>query len=77
MVVGTYAPVDCTTEDVREDFYEHLTATILELKSQGIDCIVVGGDFNAQVAGHGHTRDNSNGKLLKEMCRNTGLYITL
>ena len=75
-VIGAYAPVDCANADEREDFFEHLTATIMQLKSDKIDCIVLGGDLNAQLAGHGHAEDNGNGTLTRRLCSTTGLFVT-
>jgi exonuclease III len=56
------------------DRISFLTQTCIALRHDGYE-VILGGDFNAQVQGLGHTRDNEAGTLLHSMCENADLSL--
>ena len=75
-IIETYAPVDCTDEPKREEFYEDLNFVIEECRqAYPRNKMVVMGDMNAHVAGYYSEDTNDNGRLLLQTCRDQALAI--
>ncbi len=66
--INVYAPVNSAPWEVREEFYEEITAEVQILQSEGYE-VIIAGDFNAQLANQGHAEDNANGKVVRAMMR--------
>lgn len=75
-LIEAYAPVDCTKENEREEFYEDLNFIIEECRqAYPRNRIIVMGDMNAHVAGYYSEETNDNGRLLLRTCREQALAI--
>lgn len=85
-VVAAYAPTDCSSDIMKDQFYDELNNLILRAPST--DLVVLAGDFNARVGrlnseelhlGGTHGLDsirNDNGDRLLSLCADHRLFIT-
>ena len=84
-IICVYAPTLPSTDDVKDDFYDRLSAIVRAIPSS--ENLVVLGDFNARVGAdhdswpvclgrHGVGRINSNGQRVLEFCCQQGLCVT-
>ncbi|PXX94074.1 hypothetical protein DF185_23100, partial [Marinifilum breve] len=46
-VVSAYSPTDCSSDDVKDEFYRKLSDLLRKAKRS--DVVIVAGDFNAQI----------------------------
>ena len=49
-IINVYAPVNCTEETEREEFYHQLAAYASSIRAT-VTSVIIAGDFNAQIAG--------------------------
>ncbi|KER25885.1 hypothetical protein T265_06740 [Opisthorchis viverrini] len=84
-IVSAYAPTDCSSDTVKDRFYDALNALLRRAKSS--DIVVVAGDMNAQVGGlsasetqlvgrHGlDSLRTDNGERLLQLCADRRLFL--
>ena len=84
-IVSAYAPTDCSSDTVKDRFYDALNALLRRAKSS--DIVVVAGDLNAQVGrlsvsetqlGGRHGLDSvrtDNGERLFQLCADRRLFL--
>ncbi|XP_045514082.1 craniofacial development protein 2-like [Pieris brassicae] len=83
-IVQCYAPTNTSAEDIKDDFYNALNATLKGIKKQ--DIVIVMGDLNAKVGSdnsncernmgkHGLGVRNENGERFIEFCQHHDLTI--
>ncbi|KAG7296524.1 hypothetical protein JYU34_020306 [Plutella xylostella] len=84
-LISIYAPTMTNDEDVKDRFYEDLSALLISIRP--VEKILLLGDFNARVGRdfeawprvlgrHGIGNMNSNGQMLLSLCAQFGLAIT-
>ncbi|XP_005853141.1 PREDICTED: uncharacterized protein LOC102257229, partial [Myotis brandtii] len=85
-VISAYAPTDCSSDAVKDEFYERLTELLH--KKRRTDIVVLAGDLNAQLGrlaaderelGGRHTHGShrtDNGERLLHFCADHGLFLS-
>ena len=76
LVILCYSPTNISDEKDVVEFYESLNQTVLHIPSH--TCLVIGGDFNAQISNgfSYHSNTNRNGQLLLDFIHEHNLLMT-
>ena len=84
-VVSAYSPTDCSSDDIKDEFYRKLSDLLREARRS--DVVIVAGDFNAQVGKlserEGHlggsygvmAKRTDNGDRLLQLCSDNRLFL--
>ncbi|CAH8485715.1 unnamed protein product [Schistosoma margrebowiei] len=84
-VVSAYAPTDCSSDEVKDEFYRKLSELLQKAKRS--DIVLVGGDFNAQIGSLNQTERHlggyfsvpaqrtDNGDRLLQLCSDNRLFL--
>ncbi|CAH8613030.1 unnamed protein product, partial [Schistosoma mattheei] len=84
-VVSAYAPTDCSSDEVKDEFYRKLSELLQKAKRS--DIVLVAGDFNAQIGSLNQTERHlggyfsiptqrtDNGDRLLQLCSDNRLFL--
>ncbi|CAH8635224.1 unnamed protein product [Schistosoma curassoni] len=85
-VVSAHAPTDCSSDEVKNEFYRKLSELLQ--KAKRLDIVLVAGDFNAQIGSLNQTERHlggyfsipaqrtGNGGGLLQLCSDNRLFLT-
>jgi exonuclease III len=73
-IIETYAPVDCSKRETKENYYRNLTACLAEIITTSNNVILMG-DFNAHIKDFASNETNNSGVMLQNIVKTANMNL--